>query len=181
MLILANVISVAIANTRRLIKARVFSRTREVQQALPYGIDSAPINTSIAAFADTADTGAAVVIGYVYKDAIAAAGESRLYSTNSSGAFQFQVHLKANGEVLIGTSSSDAAYTNFLAKYNGLETAFNELKGKHNDLVIAFNSHMHPTAATGSPSIPTPIPGSIPAIPSAADITTAKATKIKTN
>ncbi len=178
MLILANVISVAIANTRRLIKARVFSRTREVQQALPYGIDSAPINTSIAAFADTADTGTAVVIGYVYKDAIAAAGESRLYSTNSSGAFQFQVHLKASGEVLIGTSSSDAAYTNFLVKFNELKTGFDLLKTEVNAIVTIFNAHVHTGVTTG---VGSSLVSPTPAMPATATIDSSKATKIKTN
>jgi len=178
MLILANVISVAINKTRRYIKARVFSRTREVQQALPYGIDSAPINTSIAAFADTADTGTAVVIGYVYKDAIAAAGESRMYSTNSSGAFQFQVHLKANGEVLIGTSSSDAAYTNFLVKFNELKTGFDLLKTEVNAIVTIFNAHVH-TGVTSGPASSAISP--TPAIPATATIDSSKATKIKTN
>ena len=36
------------------------------------------------------------------------------------------------------------------------------------DLVTAFNAHVHPTAATGAPSPPTPVPGQIPAMSPAA-------------
>jgi hypothetical protein len=53
------------------------------------------------------------------------------------------------------------------------------LLSDHNDLVNAFNAHMHPTAGTGPPSPPTPGTG-IPATPSTASVDDAKINEIKT-
>lgn len=48
--------------------------------------------------------------------------------------------------------------------YKGL-VKVTELLQKLNNLENAFNSHTHPTAAVGPPSIPTPVPGQIPLTP----------------
>jgi len=69
--------------------------------------------------------------------------------------------------------------TDFMVRFSELETAYNQLKSDHDDLVNAFNAHMHATAAPGAPSIPTPGAG-IPAVASTGDISGAKIDEIKT-
>lgn len=64
----------------RLIKAVVWGRTREVQQVLPYGIDSAPMPKDTAIITGTGAIGDDVIIGYVHKDAQAEPGSIRIYS-----------------------------------------------------------------------------------------------------
>jgi hypothetical protein len=68
-----------------------------------------------------------------------------------------------------------------MTQFEGLQTAFNELKGKYNNLVTAFNSHVH-LETGGSTNAPKTNPLIfVPASSSAADITAAKTTNILTN
>lgn len=64
----------------RLIKATVYGRTREVQQVLPYGIDSAPMPKDTAIITGTGAIGEDVIIGYVHEGAQAEPGSIRIYS-----------------------------------------------------------------------------------------------------
>lgn len=83
------------------------------------------------------------------------------------------IEIAENGDVILnGDQDSAVAYTD-------LKTAFDQLKSDVNDLVTAFNAHVHPTAAPGPPSPPTPVPGSIPATPSAADMSGAEVNNVK--
>jgi len=68
--------------------------------------------------------------------------------------------------------------TDFAVRFNVLQTAYNQLKSDHDDLVQAFNTHVHATAAPGAPSPPTPAAG-IPASASTGDISGAKIDEIK--
>lgn len=147
---------------------------QEVITVGPFGVDSRAIKDMVAIHAQTGVSGESVVIGFINKDCIAAIGENRIFSTDENGVLSTYIHLKNDQTMEVGGN------TDFMVRYSELENAFNELKNDHNDLVTAFNSHMHATAATGPPSIPTPIPSSIPATPSTADITGAKIEEIKT-
>lgn len=147
---------------------------QEVITVGPFGVDSRAIKDMVAIHAQTGVSGESVVIGFINKDCIAAIGENRIFSTDENGILSTYIHLKNDQTMEIGGN------TDFMVRYSELENAFNELKNDHNNLVTAFNSHMHATAATGPPSIPTPIPSSIPATPSTADITGAKIEEIKT-
>lgn len=147
---------------------------QEVITVGPFGVDSRAIKDMVAIHAQTGVSGESVVIGFINKDCIAAIGENRIFSTDENGVLSTYIHLKNDQTMEVGGN------TDFMVRYSALENSFNELKNDHNDLVTAFNSHMHATAATGPPSIPTPIPSSIPATPSTADITGAKIEEIKT-
>lgn len=150
------------------------SDVQEVLEASPYGTDSNPIQDTQAIVAETSEKGKSVIIGYVNKDRLAAAGEVRHFSTDSAGSLQFYTWLKANGTLELGGSAKH------LARYEELKAGFDQLKADHNALVNAFNSHMHATAGTGPPVIPTPIPSVIPAAVSTASIDSAKIDEIKT-
>lgn len=149
------------------------SDVQEVKTASLPGIDSVPLEDDRALYEVTDLSGENFVIGFLVKNRSAEPGEVRFFSLNDQAQEQIFLHLKKTGEIHFGGDSKN------LTRYQELETAFNELKEKHNDLVTAFNAHMHPTAGTGLPSPPTPGPG-IPATPSTADITGAKIDKLKT-
>lgn len=180
---LATILSAMVSSGKRLlnINGRGSNDPRTPAECPDFGIDSVPFKGSRGYYASTSTfTTPDLIIGYENTQVKAEAGETRVYSTDNTGAFKYNVWVRNDGTVFIGDSDVPSDYTKNLTQYQALETAFNELKGKHNDLVNAFNAHMHPTAGTGAPSTPTAIPGSIPAIPSSANITPAKIDHIKT-
>lgn len=142
-------------------------------QISPFGIDSNPIAKMTAIYGKTSNNGSTVIIGYMNPNMLSDVGELRLFSTNAQGSLKMHIWLKNDGTAEFGGDANN------LTRYQDLETAFNELKGDFNGLVQAFNTHMHATAATGPPSIPTPGSG-IPAMPSNADISPAKIEELKT-
>jgi hypothetical protein len=160
---------------QRVIKVLRYGR-RDWQTALevsPYGIDSNPIKDMIAIYSETGSRGDTVIIGYINKNQLAKPGELRLYATDKDGAQKFYTWMKDDGTYEIGGN------TKHMARFEELESGFNTLKTDLNNLVNAFNSHMHATAGTGPPVPPTPGSG-IPAIASVASIASAKIDEIKT-
>lgn len=81
------------------------------------------------------------------------------------------------GKITFKTDDTEGG--DYAVRYLELKSAFDELKQDLNDLVSAFNSHMHATAAPGPPSPPTPIPSIIPASTSTASVDDAKIDKIE--
>jgi len=161
---------------RRLVKSLGWGKddVQETKVASSFGDDSNPVENMVAVYSPTSDIGNPVIIGYINKNQIADIGEKRIFSTDSDGNVVFAIHLKNDGTAEIGGNSD------FLVRFNELESGFNQIKSDLNDLVSAFNSHMHATAATGPPVPPTPIPSQIPATPSTASISGAKIEEIKT-
>lgn len=162
---------------RRIVKFLRYGNS-DVQTSIsaqPFGVDANPVKDMIAVYAPTSEMGKTVIIGYLNPDAVAEIGALRIYSTDTNGAVKAVIYLRANGDAEINGAEDN------MVRYSKLETAFNDLKSDFNKLVTAFNAHLHPTAAVGPPSPPTPVPNSIPAIPSSADITGAKIDNVKTN
>lgn len=163
---LANVLGSVIRSTRRIVQVSLFKKAREIPQALPYGVDSAPVREMVAVYANTADMGNSVIVGYVYKDAVAEVGSIRLYSDSG------YVHLRANGNLeLLGD-------TKHMVRYEELETGFNSLKQSVTDLTVLFNAHVHNIIAP-TPATPVTVPLAL-ATPPTATITAAKINEIKT-
>jgi hypothetical protein len=144
----------------------------DIQTALPvfpFGVISKPLKEQLAAQANTGSKNNPIVLGYIVADASEVQpGETLLYSTN------FKVFLKEDGTAEIGGNTDN------MVRFSDLETAYNQLKDDHDALVTAFNQHVHPTAAPGAPSPPTPVPNVIPATLSTGDISDAKIEEIKT-
>lgn len=141
-------------------------------QAAPFGVDSVPLKGMVGFYAQTEEKDSSVILGYLHKDLLANVGETRLFSVKSNGTVSTFVWLKNDETMLLGGEG------NFATRFNELKAGFDQLKSDHNDLVTAFNAHMHATAASGPPSPPTPGAG-IPATASAATIDGAKNEKIK--
>jgi len=124
---------------------------RTPQEMLPPGLDCVPVKDAKAYYMTTASfTSADIVLGYVNKSPKAQPGESRLYSTDTDGGFKYNVWLRAAGEVLIGDSDDPSDYDKHLTQYEALRSAFDDLKGKLNDLINKYNTHTHTGVQTGS-------------------------------
>jgi hypothetical protein len=161
---------------QRLIKFRANGPddVQENIQCSPFGIDSVPLKDMVAVKVNTSERGKDYVIGYLNKDLLAADGENRLFSVDSDGNLSSYIWLKNNGTIeMMGDADN-------LAKYNGLEQGFNQLRSDLNGLIQAFNTHVHASAAPGPPVPPTPVPNVVPAVPSTASVESAKFTEVKT-
>lgn len=169
-------ISQTVETLFRSIKVLAFgeSDVRTAAQIAPFGVDSAPPKDMIAILSDTTVKGKRIIVGYLNKSLLAQDGENRLFSVQADGSLSQYIWLKADGTMEIGGNDD------FLARFSELKSGFDQLKSDHNDLVNAFNTHVHATAGTGPPSTPTPATG-IPASTSTASIDDAKIDEIKTS
>lgn len=77
-------------------------------------------------------------------------GESVLFSTSENGK-DLKSYIRLNND---GTMHQNGDADN-LVGFLELKDGFDKLKADFNNLITAFNTHKHPTAATGSPSITT--------------------------
>jgi len=160
---------------QRIVKVTASGKdTKTAREAKPYGFDGSPIKNMKAVFLNTEVAGQTVIVGYVNVDQLAESGESRMYATDDNGALKGFIWLKKDGTYQIGGASKH------MARFEELKSGFDQLRIDHNNLVAAFNAHMHATAASGPPSPPTAVPGSIPAGSSSASIDAAKIDEITT-
>lgn len=175
---LTKVISTRIQSARRLVKFLRYGRSdvQECAESVPFGIDSNPVKDMIAVYAPTGEDGKNVIIGYINKQQLADVGETRLFSTDSDGELKFFIHLKNDGTCDVGGDTDN------MVRYSELESAFNQLRSDLNDLITAYNAHIHVTTATiGASTTPGVIaPTTSTGTPSSADISGAKIDEIKT-
>lgn len=173
---ITKIISTAITSGARVLKVLGFGRAdgdvREVKEAMPFGLDSNPVKGMSAILAETTANGSPVVIGYINKNQLAEVGGSRLYSTDSDGAVQIALYLRADGTMEIGGNA------NHMTQYEGMKDAYDELRDDLNDLISKFNSHTHPYTNVSTPA--TTSPTATTATPSSADMSGAKLDNIKT-
>lgn len=90
-------------------------------------------------------------------------GEAILYSYDASGNVLSSCKVNKDGEFIVNDGSRSAV------AFDKLKEGFDQLKSDFN----AFLTHMHPTAATGPPSVPAP-----PATPSTASIDDSEVDKV---
>lgn len=155
---------------RRLVKFfSMGNNTREVLQAAPYGIDSHPVKDMVAIYTETSAKDSPVVIGYINRNAVAAVGEFRTFSTDANGVVKFYIHQKNDGTCELGGDTDN------MVRFSELKAAFDELKGDFNNLVTMMNAHVHPDPVSGVTGSPT-----TQGVASAADISGAKIVEIKT-
>lgn len=188
--------SVSITKGFRIIKS-IWGKKNTVTSNLsvPYGFDCNPPQYERAIVADTGNNAESVVVGFVSKNVIddLVLGESGLYAKDPDGNVVATIKLRNDGTIemsnqgtggqSIGDENTDVSIGGTgdnLSRYSVLETAFNELQEKFNDLVASFNSHVHATAAVGPPSPPTPSP-TVPASISEENIEGAKIENVFTN
>lgn len=122
---LVKVISTKLQNGYRLIKHLGMGKddVQETHYAQPYGTDANPPKAMIALFAQTGSRGESVVVGYINKHQLAAAGEHRIFSTNEDGdEVKFYIHLKADGTCEVGGDAHNAV------RYSPLNDALQDFK-----------------------------------------------------
>lgn len=105
--------------TNEFIKVLRFGRSdvQTAKQIAPFGIDSKPINNTLALHIKTSEKGEGVVIGYMNTNNNTNEGELRLYATDSAGVEVFSMYFKNNGTVEFGGSTDN------LVRYAALNTA----------------------------------------------------------
>jgi hypothetical protein len=186
---LLSVLSTALDSLGRLIPkaGNGKSDTRTAKLYGPYGFESNPIKGVVILYSRTEVDGKEAFVACLNKNCVTESGESRIFSTDTNGTLKYNIWLKADGTVLMGTSNNPDAYTNFAVKFNELKTEFNALKQTVNDLITKYNSHTQivnvvttcPAGAgtgTGTASAP-----SVTQNPNTSNIDNAKNEKIKTN
>lgn len=120
---------------RRIVKViGIGNNASTAKQANNFGLDSNPVKGMTAIYSETMKNGKTVIIGYINRDQLAAIGETRLYSLNSSGVLQTYLWLKNNGDILIGGDAD------FLIGFNKTKESIDELKTSVNDLKSIFTS-----------------------------------------
>lgn len=88
--------SSTIENGKRILKVLQFG-TKTAKECAPFGFDSAAPENMTAIFSETSNAGESVIIGYINKNQIAEAGESRIYSIDSTGEVKAYIFAKASG------------------------------------------------------------------------------------
>lgn len=130
----------------------------EIVDASNFGIDSnAPDGTPLISIRTQKGT---YVIGALIGFKEAKDGEFHLFSTDENGRSEkARLKLTNNGNIELNGNQYSAT------RFEELEKAFNQLKQD-------FNTHIHTSGATGSPS-------TTPTIPSTANISNAKSENVK--
>jgi len=75
------------------------SDTRTAIQATPQGIDSNPIKGMVAIYVKTELDGNEYIIGYLNKDSLAEPGETRIFSTSTTGVLKAYSWHKTDGTI----------------------------------------------------------------------------------
>jgi hypothetical protein len=83
---------------KRVLKVLQFG-VKTADESAPFGVDSSPIKDMTAIYADTSNNSESVIIGYISKNQLAEAGETRFYSLDSNGGLKAFVWLKTNGDI----------------------------------------------------------------------------------
>jgi len=94
-------------------------------------------------------------------------GERELYSSDG-GERQATIRLKKDGSIVVNGGDDNAV------RFSALETAFNELKDKVNEILSGLKTHTHPVAGPLASATTPPLP----IINSAANVSPAKIEEI---
>lgn len=145
---LVKTISTAIKNLVRTVKVSRYGKDDTVTglEAMPYGEDSNPVAGMDAVYLELSSRKNKVIVGYINKQQIAAVGEKRIFSTDENGNIKFYIWLHADGTCEFNGN------TNHLAQFEGLKTAYDQLKSDFDSFVDVFNKHVHPGVAGGNTS-----------------------------
>lgn len=179
MLNIVSIISTRLDSTSRMLVKFLRKGKSDVRESFeigPFGFESNPLKDMIALYGQTDENGSDVIIGYVNKNRITDIGESRMFSTDSSGNIVMYLHMKNDGTAEFNGDSDN------LVRYSELESAFNELKSDHNELVTKWNAFVA-AYVPGSPStvgLPPTLAGSNVS-QSTASVAGAKIDELKTN
>jgi hypothetical protein len=147
MITLAKVDSTTITDKQREIKVLQFG-AKTADECAPFGEDSNPLKDMIAVYAETAEVGEPVIIGYLNENQLAAVGEKRLYSLKPDGSLSFYTWLRNNGTMELGGNAHN------LVRYEPLNNALQSLVNKINAELVKIQTGL---TAVGGVYAPAPV------------------------
>ena len=142
----------------RMLKVNIFgiyNPVDKIADVAPFGIDGGAIAGMTAVYSETSTKGKPVVVGWINVNAVAMAGESRMYSTDGSGNLVYNIY-QSGGKVYLGPTAVLGDYNDWLVNFNALKAGFDQLK---ND----FNTHSHLDPLSGPLPAPMKADESVPA------------------
>lgn len=107
MITLSKVRSTILKKGERIIKVLQYG-AKTVAEISPFGDDSNPVENMSALYADTAETGEPVIIGYINTNQLAAVGEKRIFSLKADKTLSAFIWLKNDGTMQIGGDADNA-------------------------------------------------------------------------
>lgn len=160
MVTLSKLKSVAIEQGQRILKVLQYG-PKTANECGPFGLDSSPLEDYTAIYAETANVGESLIIGYIQKTQLAEQGETRLFSLDSNGLLKAEIFCKADGTIsLNGGGFSSVRYENLN----------NELQQLKNDINTELSKVQTAITTLGGTYANTPL---------ILDLTTAKSETIK--
>jgi len=152
-------------------------------EVMPFGVDAVAPQSWRAVYSETGEDGKSIIIGYfnlAQLDSLVR-GEHRIYSTDTNGVVSTSIYLRGDGTMEVGGA------TDFMVRYNELETAFNQLKTDRDDTATKLNALLTAIQTTwvvvpndGGAALKAAAAGLSSTSSSTADITPAKIEEIKT-
>ena len=110
--------SFEIQQGKRILKVEQFG-IKTASESLPFGIDSCAIENMTAIYVNTSNDAESVIVGYINKNQVAQAGETRLFSVDGSGSVVGYVFLKNDGTLELNGNT----YTS--TRFEPLKTCLN--------------------------------------------------------
>lgn len=112
MIALAKYFSSLIENGKRIIKSRgIGGSAMTTKECAPFGFDSQPLEGWTAIYAETTNKEEAVVVGYINKNQLVGAGESRMYAVGTDGQLLGYVYNRNDG--VLGLNGFDHSSVRF--------------------------------------------------------------------
>ena len=137
MITLSKLKSVAIEQGQRILKVMQYG-PKTANECGPFGLDSSPLENYTAIYAETANVGESLIIGYIQKTQLAKQGESRLFSLDSNGLLKAEIFCKADGTILLnGGGFSSVRYENL---NNELQKLKNDINTELSKVQSAINT-----------------------------------------
>lgn len=129
--------------TFRWLKFKKASNTSEAVQIAPFGDDSNPPNDYKGLHSYTSNPSYPVILGYFNRNSSVSQGEKKIFSVKNDGTISTYVYCKADGILELGGN------TNFAVKYIEAKAELDKLKTTVNNLITAYNTHVHSGVTTG--------------------------------
>lgn len=161
MISLAKYFSATIESGKRILKVTQFG-TKTAKECGPFGFDSQPPKGWTAIYAETTNKDESVIVGYINKNQLSGAGESRMYSVGVGSEVKAYVVCDASGRITLNGNEFSAV------RYENLETGIN-----------AQNALINAEFAKIATAINVLAPGAYVPAPVSTNITTAKSETIK--
>lgn len=141
MITLSKLKSIAIEQGQRILKVLQYG-PKTANECGPFGLDSSPLENYTAIYAETANAGESLIIGYIQKNQIAQQGEARLFSLDSKGLLKAEIFCKADGTIILngGVNSS--------IRYEPLNTELQKLKTDINTELLKVKTAINTLGGT---------------------------------